>query len=160
MGPEHPRVVRRRGCSIPVLTRKHPDGDDTRWRPATPACIADVPPELNQPQYANYFDKFPLGTGDSKDIFVGRRCFIAKLLGVTVVVPDAGHLALQFACWSRADLDPSREWCVCVLLTRLPHRLCQLSLSALRSPLNPHPLIATRQTIVSATPRGYQSIHA
>jgi hypothetical protein len=63
-------------------------------------------------------------------------------------------------CWSRADLDPSREWCVWVLLTRLPHALCQLSPSALRSPLNPHPLIATRQTIVSATPRGYPSIHA
>jgi hypothetical protein len=64
-------------------------------------------------------------------------------------VAPCGRSSPAFLCWSRADLDPSREWYVCVLLTRLPHALCQLSLSALRSPLKPHPLIATRQTIVS-----------
>src|SRR5437763_13590029 len=72
----------------------------------------------DRPQHAYDLDQFSLGAGDSTDIFVGRRCFIAELIGVTVVVPDARHLSLQFTCGDTAAGRGSTHQPACAMGTR------------------------------------------
>ena len=72
----------------------------------------------DRPQHAYDLDQLSLGTGDSTDIFVGRWSFIAELLGVTVVVPDARHLSLQFTGGDPAAGVSSTHQPACAMGTR------------------------------------------
>jgi hypothetical protein len=51
----------------------------------------------NWSQHPNHFDQVPLGPRYGANVFVGRRGFIAKPIGLPEVVPDLSHLSLQLA---------------------------------------------------------------